>query len=63
MLHKVIVHLTGVGLINSKSCGNLFVSPSFGCSKMAFGVKKDGVKWPTLLLAALVHLARLSCLP
>lgn len=63
MLHKVIVHLTGVVLINSKPCGNFFVSPSFGCSQMAFGVKKDGVKWPTLLLAVLVHLARLSCLP
>lgn len=63
MLHKVIVHLVVAGLFDSKSCGNRFVTPLFGSSKLAFGVKKDGVRWPALLSAALLYLTGLSGLP
>lgn len=63
MLHKVIVHLAVIGLFDSKSCGNCFVTPPFGSHELAFGVKKDGVRWPALLPTALLYLTGLGGLP
>ena len=63
MVHKVIVHLTVVGLFDSKSYGDCFVFPTLGSSIMPFGVKNDGVKWPPLLPAVLLPLIGLSGTP